>query len=61
MSSEVFVISKGLEIDAEIIDAVFDFMDECHDEGYNAAQIMVAMLCVVQMIQESSVNSSTVH
>jgi|GEM_PF-1758647 hypothetical protein len=61
MSSEVFVISKGLEIDAEIIDAVFDFMDECHDEGYNAAQIMVAMLCVVQMIQESSVNGSTVH
>ena len=61
MSSEVFVISKGLEIDAEIIDAVFDFMDECHDDGYNAAQIMVAMLCVVQMIQESSVNGSTVH
>ena len=61
MSNEVFVISKGLEIDAEIIDAVFDFMDECHDEGYNAAQIMVAMLCVVQMIQESSVNGSTVH
>ena len=61
MSSEVFVISKGLEIDAEIIDAVFDYMDECHDEGYNAAQIMVAMLCVVQMIQESSVNGSTVH
>ena len=61
MSSEVFVISKGLEIDAQIIDAVFDFMDECHDEGYNAAQIMVAMLCVVQMIQESSVNGSTVH
>jgi hypothetical protein len=61
MSGEVFVISKGLEIDAEIIDAVFDFMDECHDEGYNAAQIMVAMLCVVQMIQESSVNGSTVH
>ena len=61
MSSEVFVISKGMEIDAEIIDAVFDFMDECHDEGYNAAQIMVAMLCVVQMIQESSVNGSTVH
>jgi len=61
MSSEVFVISKGLEIDAEIIDAVFDFMDECHDGGYNAAQIMVAMLCVVQMIQESSVNGSTVH
>lgn len=61
MSGEVFVISKGLEIDAEIIDAVFDFMDECHDEGYNAAQIMVAMLCVVQMIQESSVNGGTVH
>ena len=61
MSNEVFVISKGLEIDAEIIDAVFDFMDECHDDGYNAAQIMVAMLCVVQMIQESSVNGSTVH
>ena len=61
MSSEVFVISKGLEIDAEIIDAVFDFMDECHDEGYNAAQIMVAMLCVVQMIREASVNGSTVH
>lgn len=61
MSSEVFVISKGLEIDAQIIDAVFDFMDECHDEGYNAAQIMVAMLCVVQMIQESSVNGSTFH
>jgi len=61
MSNEVFVISKGMEIDAEIIDAVFDFMDECHDEGYNAAQIMVAMLCVVQMIQESSVNGSTVH
>jgi hypothetical protein len=61
MSNEVFVISKGLEIDAEIVDAVFDFMDECQDEGYNAAQIMVAMLCVVQMIQESSANGSTVH
>jgi len=61
MSSEVFVISKGMEIDAEIIDAVFDFMDECHDDGYNAAQIMVAMLCVVQMIQEASANGSTVH
>ena len=44
MPSEVFVVSKGMEIDSEIIDAVFDFMDECHDEGYNAAQIMVAML-----------------
>ena len=61
MSSEVFVISKGLEIDAEIIDAVFDFMDECHDKGYSAAQIMVAMLCVVQMIQESSNNAGTMH
>ena len=61
MSSEVFVISKCLEIDAEIIDAVFDFMDECYEEGYNAAQIMVAMLCVVQMIQESSNNAGTMH
>lgn len=61
MSSEVFVISKGLEIDAEIIDAVFDFMDECHDKGYNAAQIMVAMLCVVQMIQESAGVSQSMH
>ena len=61
MSSEVFVISSGMEIDADIIDAVFDFMDECHDEGYNAAQIMVAMLCVVQMIQESSVDKNTFH
>lgn len=61
MSSEVFVISRGMEIDADIIDAVFDFMDECHDEGYNAAQIMVAMLCVVQMIQESSVDKNTFH
>ena len=61
MSSEVFVISKGMEIDAQIIDAVFDFMDECHDEGYNAAQIMVAMLCVVQMIQESAGSAETVH
>ena len=50
-----------MEIDSEIIDSVFDFMDECHDEGYNAAQIMVAMLCVVQMIQEASANGSTVH
>ena len=61
MSSEVFVMSRGMEIDAEIIDAVFDFMDECLDVGYNAAQIMVAMLCVVQMIQESSVDKNTFH
>jgi hypothetical protein len=61
MSSEVFVISRGMEIDADIIDAVFDFMDECHDEGYNAAQIMVAMLCVVQMIQESASTSQSIH
>jgi len=61
MSSEVFVMSRGMEIDAEIIDAVFDFMDDCHEDGYNAAQIMVAMLCVVQMIQESSVDKNTFH
>ena len=57
----MFVISKGLEIDAEIIDAVFDFMGECHDEGYTAAQIMVAMLCFVQMIQESANTSQSIH
>ena len=61
MSSEVFVFSGGMEIDSEIIDAVFDFMDECHEDGYNAAQIMVAMLCVVQMIQESAGVSQSIH
>jgi len=61
MSSEVFVFSGGMEIGSEIIDAVFDFMDECHEDGYNAAQIMVAMLCVVQMIQESAGTSQSIH
>ena len=61
MSSEMFVVSEGMEIDAEIIDSVFEFMNDRYEEGYNAAQIMVAMLCVVRMIQESSGNSGTVH
>lgn len=61
MSSEMFVVSEGMEIDAEIIDSVFEFMNDRYEEGYNAAQIMVAMLCVVRMIQESGGNSGTVH
>jgi len=61
MSSKMFVVSEGMEIDAEIIDSVFEFMDDRYEEGYHAAQIMVAMLCVVQMIQESSNNSQSLH
>ena len=61
MSNEKFSVMEGLEIDSHIIDSVFDFMDDRYEEGYHAAQIMVAMLCVVQMIQEAQQTSQSIH
>ena len=61
MSNEKFSVIKGVEVDSQIIDAVFDFMDERYEEGYHASQIIVAMLCVVQMLQEAQETSQPIH
>ena len=61
MPDQKFAVMQGLEIDSEIIDDVFDFMDKSYDKGHKAAQIMIAMLCVVQMIQEANNDQETIH
>ena len=61
MSDRMFAVGVNTEIAESVVDAVFDFMDERTEAGDNPSHVIMAMLCVIQMIQEASDDSHFVH
>jgi len=57
----MFVVEAGHEIEYEIISDVFDFIEEKHEEGSSAYDIIVAMLCVIDMLQAASASKVQMH
>jgi len=61
MPNRMFVIEAGHEIEYEIISDVFDFIEEKHEAGSSAYDIIVAMLCVIDMLQAASASKIKMH
>lgn len=55
------MLIKGIEINEDLIDEVFAFLDDMTEEDYEPAHVVLAMLAVAQMIQDSSVGSRFLH
>ena len=61
MSERKFLVREDIEIDESVIDAVFDFMEERHESGDDPSHVVLAMLCVVEMIQHASTGKDVMH
>jgi len=57
----MFVVEAGHEIEYEIISDVFGFIEEKHEAGRSAYDIIVAMICVIDMLQAASASKSKMH
>jgi hypothetical protein len=60
-SWDIHMLIKGIEINEDLIDEVFAFLDDMTEEDYEPAHVVLAMLAVAQMIQDSSVGSRFLH
>ena len=61
MSERKFLVREDIEIDESVIDAVFNFMEERYEDGDDPSQVVLAMLCVVEMIQHASTGKDVMH
>ena len=61
MSERKFLVREDIEIDESVIDAVFNFMDERNQVGDDPSHVVLAMLCVVEMIQHASTGKDVMH
>jgi len=61
MSERKFLVREDIEIDESVIDAVFNFMEERYEDGDDPSHVVLAMLCVVEMIQHASTGKDVMH
>lgn len=61
MSERKFLVREDIEIDESVIDAVFNFMEERYEDGDDPSHVVLAMLCVVEMIQHASTGKESLH
>ena len=77
MSERKFLVREDIEIDESVIDAVFNFMEERNQVGDDPSHVLsyfleivcnshpshvvLAMLCVVEMIQHASTGKDVMH
>tara|TARA_R110002124_G_C8727874_1_gene496324 strand:- start:212 stop:397 length:186 start_codon:yes stop_codon:yes gene_type:complete len=61
MSERKFLVRDDIEIDESVIDAVFNFMEERYEDGDDPSHVVLAMLCVVEMIQHASTGRGLMH
>ena len=61
MSERKFLVREDIEIDESVIDAVFDFMEDRYESGDDPSHVVLAMLCVVEMIQHASTGKDVMH
>jgi hypothetical protein len=57
----MFVVEAGHEIEYGIIIDVFDFIEAQHEAGISAYDIIVAMICVIDMLQAASAGKIKMH
>ena len=61
MSERKFLVRRDIEIDELVIDAVFDFLNQRSEAGDDPSHVVLAMLCVVEMIQHASTGKESLH
>ena len=49
------------DIDEDIIDAVFDFIEDRAEIGDDPAQVVMGMLAVINMVRASREDNGTMH